>query len=261
MDALSTYKQPAFVYIVPNGELRGGAWVVLDPSINQNGMMEMYADNTSRAGVLEPEGIVEIKFRKERMLAMMDRLDPKYHELKAKAAAEGASAQTSALTEELAVREKQLWSTYSQMAVQFADLHDTPVRMKAKGTIREIVTWAQSRRYFYWRLRLRLKEEEILSRFIAAEPALSRPAAVALLRGVQQQPRATDRESVEQWLELESAVQTQVQDLQTKHAAASLSAMAPLSGVGLGQQLHGLSAEEAAVRFPVLIQGTIIEQV
>ena len=66
MDGLSSYKQPVFVYIVPNGELvslssrvrpivdcfqRGGAWVVLDPSINAR-YMEMYADVESRAGVL-----------------------------------------------------------------------------------------------------------------------------------------------------------------------------------------------------------------
>lgn len=44
VDGLSTYKSPAFVYIVPNGELRGGAWVVLDPSINADGMMEMYVN-------------------------------------------------------------------------------------------------------------------------------------------------------------------------------------------------------------------------
>lgn len=45
VDGLSSYKAPAFVYIVPNGELRGGAWVVLDPTINQNGMMEMCAQS------------------------------------------------------------------------------------------------------------------------------------------------------------------------------------------------------------------------
>ena len=51
VDGLSSYKQPIFVYIVPNGELRGGAWVVLDPSINP-AHMQMYADVDSRAGVL-----------------------------------------------------------------------------------------------------------------------------------------------------------------------------------------------------------------
>lgn len=34
VDALVAYKHPVFVYIPPNGELRGGAWVVIDPTIN-----------------------------------------------------------------------------------------------------------------------------------------------------------------------------------------------------------------------------------
>ena len=48
-------------------KLRGGAWVVLDPSINADGQMEMYADVEARAGVLEPEGIVEIKMRRDKI--------------------------------------------------------------------------------------------------------------------------------------------------------------------------------------------------
>lgn len=44
--------------------------------------------------------------------------------------------------------------------MHFADLHDTPGRMKAKKVIRNQVQWAQSRKYFYWRLRRRLKEFE-----------------------------------------------------------------------------------------------------
>jgi acetyl-CoA carboxylase/biotin carboxylase 1 len=59
---LVEYKQPVFVYIPPNGELRGGAWVVVDSSINPD-MMEMYVDPTARGGILEPSGIVEIKYR------------------------------------------------------------------------------------------------------------------------------------------------------------------------------------------------------
>lgn len=35
VDALVGYKHPVFVYIPPNGELRGGAWVVIDPTINE----------------------------------------------------------------------------------------------------------------------------------------------------------------------------------------------------------------------------------
>ncbi len=42
VDNLRTFKQPVFVYIPPKAELRGGAWVVVDPTINPD-MMEMYA--------------------------------------------------------------------------------------------------------------------------------------------------------------------------------------------------------------------------
>lgn len=56
VDALRKYKQPVIVYIPPNGELRGGAWAVVDPLINPN-YMEMYADTDARGGVLEAEGL------------------------------------------------------------------------------------------------------------------------------------------------------------------------------------------------------------
>ena len=48
VDALVDFKQPIFTYIPPHGELRGGSWVVVDPTINAD-MMEMYADVESRA--------------------------------------------------------------------------------------------------------------------------------------------------------------------------------------------------------------------
>ena len=47
VDALREYEQPVFIYLPPNGELRGGAWVVVDPTINPEAM-EMYADQESR---------------------------------------------------------------------------------------------------------------------------------------------------------------------------------------------------------------------
>lgn len=68
VDELKRYTQPVFVYIPPHGELRGGAWVVLDPTINED-YMEMFADPVySEGGILEPEGIVEIKFREKDLI-------------------------------------------------------------------------------------------------------------------------------------------------------------------------------------------------
>ncbi len=37
--------------------------------------MEMYADNDSRGGVLEPEGTVEIRFRSKDLIKAMHRCD------------------------------------------------------------------------------------------------------------------------------------------------------------------------------------------
>ena len=38
VDGLREYKQPVLVYIPPYAELRGGAWVVVDPTINPQHM-------------------------------------------------------------------------------------------------------------------------------------------------------------------------------------------------------------------------------
>jgi acetyl-CoA carboxylase / biotin carboxylase 1 len=42
VDALVAYKHPVFVYIPPNGELRGGAWVVVDPTINEEVLLTVF---------------------------------------------------------------------------------------------------------------------------------------------------------------------------------------------------------------------------
>ena len=47
VDALVACKQPVLMYLPPHEELRGWAWVVVDPSINPD-HMEMYADKESR---------------------------------------------------------------------------------------------------------------------------------------------------------------------------------------------------------------------
>ena len=164
VDALVKFEQPIFVYIPPFGELRGGSWVVVDPSINPVAM-EMYADVEARGGVLEPEGIIGLRYRKDRQLATMARMDPEYSELKKKLEDKSLTAeQTDEIKKKLTAREKLLLPVYAQLATQFADLHDRAGRMKAKGVIRDCLEWTNARRFFYWRLRRRLNEEFVLKR-------------------------------------------------------------------------------------------------
>ncbi|KAJ1512698.1 acetyl-coenzyme-A carboxylase [Coelomomyces lativittatus] len=176
VDALREFtSMPVFVYIVPQGELRGGAWVVLDPSI-QPWSMELYADSQSKGGVIESAGIVEIKYRKPQLLATLERLDPEYQVLKQQlheCVTSSSSSQSSSsspeeeeeTTKNIAVghqklkdRQTHVLPMIQQIALTFAELHDTPQRMLAKQTIRRILHWPHSRAFFYWRTQRRLKE-------------------------------------------------------------------------------------------------------
>lgn len=156
VDALVAYGQPLFVYIPPHAELRGGAWVVVDSAINPD-VMEFYAAEDSRGGVLEAAGAASIKFRAAEVAAMARRMDPQLKEWAGRLKLLQGEEQ-EALQLQMTHREGLLLGVFQQIAVHFADLHDTPGRMLAKGVIRKQVQWEKSRTFFYWRLRRRLLE-------------------------------------------------------------------------------------------------------
>ena len=158
VDALHQYNQPIIIYIPPHGELRGGSWVVVDPKINE-ACMEMYADPDARGGVLEAEGLVSIKLRLREQREMMNRLDPEMKRLKQQIL---SSENPEISKTQLKQREEHLAPTYHTVAVHLADLHDTPVRMKEKGVIRDIIPWANARTRLYWRLKRRLLEMRLM---------------------------------------------------------------------------------------------------
>ncbi|XP_076444830.1 LOW QUALITY PROTEIN: acetyl-CoA carboxylase-like [Babylonia areolata] len=161
VDALREYRQPVLIYIPRCGELRGGSWVVVDPTINPD-HMEMFADSLSRGGVLEPEGTVEIKFRHKDLEKVMKRLDPHLKPLGEEAAsADTAAKRQGELQAEMQRIEGRLAPVYHTVAVHFADLHDTPGRMEEKAVVSGVIEWSQSRRFLYWRLRRRLLEAEV----------------------------------------------------------------------------------------------------
>lgn len=119
--------------------------------------MEFYADEMARGGVLEPEGTVAIKFRKKDLIKTMKRLDAKYKELLQKLGEilmificwtlpiilwyfdvdnENLSpGEKKEIEKEVAQREEELMPLYHQVAVHFADLHDTPGVMMQSGCI------------------------------------------------------------------------------------------------------------------------------
>mmetsp|Transcript_92515 Transcript_92515/g.239542 ORF Transcript_92515/g.239542 Transcript_92515/m.239542 type:complete len:2286 (-) Transcript_92515:182-7039(-) len=210
VDALVDYKHPVFIYIPPFGELRGGSWVVIDPAINPS-VMEMYADVESRGGILEPAGIVEVKFREHQRREMMHRLDEKLVVLGKEL--QGASASSRSVDEikaEITAREAQLLPLYTQVACEFADLHDRTGRMKATGCIREGLEWASAREFFYWRVRCRVLEQQLMKEVMTADSTMAAADAKSMV--ARWLPRAGDREVVE-FLERADTVQQKVRSV------------------------------------------------
>uniref|UniRef100_A0A8D8X038 Acetyl-CoA carboxylase n=1 Tax=Cacopsylla melanoneura TaxID=428564 RepID=A0A8D8X038_9HEMI len=181
VDELQQYNEPIIIYIPPNGELRGGAWAVVDNQINPN-HIEMYADPDSRGGVLEPEGIVEIKFRMKDLLKSMHRIDPVITQAKDELSREPDQESKSHLENKIAEREKYLQPMYHQVAVHFADLHDTPERMLEKGCIYDIVPWRRSRKTLYWRMKRLLLQNQVKKQLIRIDPNLTDGRALEMLR-------------------------------------------------------------------------------
>ncbi|GAB2292893.1 acetyl-coenzyme-A carboxylase [Dionaea muscipula] len=186
VENLRTYKQPVFVYIPMMGELRGGAWVVVDSKINSE-QIEMYAEKMAKGNVLEPEGMIEIKFRSKELLECMNRLDQQLINLKKKleeAKGSRAYGNVESLQQQIKAREKQLLPVYMQIATRFAELHDTSLRMAAKGVIKDVVAWSNSRSFLFRRLFRRVSEESVIKtvRDAAGEHNLSHKSALELIK-------------------------------------------------------------------------------
>jgi len=204
VDGLRKYEHPVMIYIPPKGELRGGAWVVVDPTINEE-MMEMYADEESRGGILEPPGICEVKFRAQDQLKTMHRLDPLLQTLDGELEQAPSSEEADKIRAQIKAREDTLLPLYLQVAHEFADLHDRAGRMKAKGVIRDSLTWENAREYFYWRVKRRLAEDKLVKRVKEADSSLSKTVVVDMLKQLHANADWDDNQAFLAWADSETA--------------------------------------------------------
>lgn len=182
VDALREYKHPVFIYLPPHSELRGGSWVVVDPTINIE-KMEMYADPDSRGGILEPAGIIEVKFRDPDQVKLMHKVDPQLKLLDSEL--ELSELDTDAqedIKNQIKAREELIKPVYTQVATEFADLHDKTGRMKAKGVIKSAVSWSNSREFFYYLTKRRILQDSLVSQLKDADSSLTTDAAIKILQ-------------------------------------------------------------------------------
>lgn len=185
VDALRECSNPVYIYLPPHGELRGGSWVVVDPTINSE-KMSMFADPDSRGGILEPAGIVEVKFRQPDQIKAMHRIDPTLQLLDSELEMTDSfdTEAQAAIKDQIVAREAELKPVYLQAATEFADLHDRTGRMKAKGVIEAAVPWERSREYFFFLAKRRMIQDDYVSRLKAADASLSTDAALDILKEI-----------------------------------------------------------------------------
>ncbi|NXR15784.1 ACACB carboxylase, partial [Semnornis frantzii] len=105
-------------------------------------------------------------------------------------------------------REDLLLPIYYQVAVCFADLHDTPGRMQEKGVIADILEWRNARSFLYWRLRRLLLEEMVKAEVLKANSELSHIHIQSMLRRWFMEAEGTEKgylwdnnQVVVEWLE------------------------------------------------------------
>jgi acetyl-CoA carboxylase / biotin carboxylase 1 len=192
--------------------------------------MEMYADEDSRGGVLEPEGIVNIRYRREKQLDTMERLDPEYGLLRRQLADPSLSKeQINEVKAKATAREQLLLPVYMQVSLQFADLHDRAGRMKAKNTIRQELKWREARRFFYWRVRRRVNEEYILKRMATSSknPLSTRARNLEILAAWTGIPTfaTADREVSIWYEENRKIVHEKVENLKTEGVAFDVASL------------------------------------
>ncbi|XP_024374276.1 acetyl-CoA carboxylase 1 [Physcomitrium patens] len=241
VEHLRVYQQPVFVFIPKTGELRGGAWVVVDSKINPD-KVEMYAEKTARGGVLEPEGMVEIKFRMRELIECMHRIDPQLITLRQQLQQlKGAPIATSdRIQQQIKSREKALTPVYKQIAIKFAELHDTPNRMAAKGVIKKVVDWGESRHFFFQRLKRRLAEESLIQQLlVAGGPNMCHSAALALIKDVFTTSTGgpwewTDDAQFLAWSSQPTGLEVHLNELREKHVVKEM--------VALGSSAEALKA-------------------
>jgi hypothetical protein len=96
---------------------------------------------------------------------------------------------------------------YLQMAIHFADIHDTATCMQEKGVITDVVPWKKSRTVLYWRMRRRLLQENVKQDVVKVKPGLGEGQIDSMLRRWFVEDKGTvdgylweDNQAVANWL-------------------------------------------------------------
>jgi len=85
---------------------------------------------------------------------------------------------------QISAREEALKGVYLAAATEFCDLHDKTGRMKAKGVIKDAVSWEDSRSFFFYRAKRRMFEDNFIDQIKAADATATRASGLSVLESL-----------------------------------------------------------------------------
>ena len=145
VDELVDFDLPVILYIPPYAELRGGAWVVIDPQINP-GRITLLVDEHATGSILEPSGMESVPLIQRQIKRDMIQQDPilsKLYEDRTKYATQ--MDRVKDIDKRIEEREAEIWPEYVRKWTKIFRLHNTAERMGALGIANEVVSTSKAR--------------------------------------------------------------------------------------------------------------------
>ncbi len=145
VDELVYFDLPVILYVPPFAELRGGAWVVIDPQINPDRIV-LIADEHATGSILEPSGMESVPLVQRQISRDMIQQDPILSELygnRTKFATQ--MDRIKQIDQQIEEREAEIWPEYLKKWTKIFRLHNTAERMGALGIASEVVPTSQAR--------------------------------------------------------------------------------------------------------------------
>jgi len=149
VDELVHFDLPVILYFPPYAELRGGAWVVIDPQINPDRIV-LLADEHATGSILEPSGMESVPLIRRQIKRDMIQQDLLLSELygdRIKYATQ--MERIKQIDREIEEREAEIWPVYVKKWTKIFRLHNTAERMGAIGIASEVVPTSKAREAIY----------------------------------------------------------------------------------------------------------------
>jgi acetyl-CoA carboxylase/biotin carboxylase 1 len=130
-----------------------------------------------------------------------------------------------AIKAQIRARENDLKAVYTQVATEFADLHDKTGRMKAKGVIKQAVPWNRSREFFFYLAQRRILEDDFIKQIRKADPTMTNASAADVFKSMFKGDWDDDKAVIEFFTTNSATIHGKIVEVKKSHVEAKIKAL------------------------------------